>query len=247
MDKVLVGADATPSGGDAAALARVLASGEPEPVTVAHGSPGRGLCHAVEERHPDLLVLGSSHKAPAGHAGAGRTGRQVLHGAGCAVALAARGLGEQPFALRHIVVGVDRSGEAGAALAVAREIARSTGARLTAVAVVDDRLPATVAPAGMAIELAQWDELVRANRVRTEELIAAVTAEDDDVEGELRVGDPAEELAEVAEGADLLVIGSRQWGPLSRLVVGSTGEELVHRAPCSLLVVPRPVAETSKT
>ena len=43
-----------------------------------------------------------------------------------------------------------------------------------------------------------------------------------------------------AAGADLLVIGSRRWGPLSRLVVGSTGEELVRESPCSLLLVPRP-------
>ena len=206
-------------------------------------SPGRALCHAVEHERPDLLVLGSSHKATAGCAGAGRTGRQVLHGAACAIALAARGLHEQPFALRHVVVGVNRSDEAGAALAAARKLARRTGARLTAVAVVDDRLPATVAPAGMAIELAQWDELVSANRARTEELIASVTGQSDGTEGEIRVGDPADELASAAEDADLLVIGSRHWGPLSRLVIGSTGEELVRHAPCSLLVVPRPVAE----
>jgi nucleotide-binding universal stress UspA family protein len=206
-------------------------------------SPGRALCHAVEHEHPDLLVLGSSHKAAAGRAGAGRTGRQVLHGAACGVALAARGLHEASFALRRVVVGVDRSEEAGAALALACGLARRAGAALTVVAVVDDRLPATTAPAGMALELAQWDELVKAQRTLTEQLLADVLAREEGAEGELRVGDPAEELATVAGGADLLVLGSRHWGPLSRLVVGSTGEELVRDAPCSLLVVPRPVAE----
>ena len=39
------------------------------------------------------------------------------------------------------------------------------------------------------------------------------------------------------------MIGSRRWGPLSHLVVGSTGEERVREAPCSLLVVPRPAEE----
>ena len=206
-------------------------------------SPGRALCHAVEREHPGLLVLGSSHKAAAGRVGAGRTGRQVLHGAACAVALAARGLHEAPFALRRVIVGVDRSEEAGAALAVAVALARRADAKLLVVTVVDDRLPATTAPAGMALELAQWDELVKAQRTLSEQLLGDVLAREQFGEGELRVGDPAEELAGAAHGADLLVLGSRHWGPLSRLVVGSTGEELVRNAPCSLLVVPRPAAE----
>ena len=54
------------------------------------------------------------------------------------------------------------------------------------------------------------------------------------------MGDPAQELAHVAQEADLLVVGSRRWGPLSRLGVGSTGEELMRETPCSLLLVPRP-------
>jgi nucleotide-binding universal stress UspA family protein len=205
-------------------------------------SPGRALCHAVKRERADLLVLGSSRRRDEGRAGAGRTGRQVLHGAACAVALAARGMHEAPHPLERVVVGVDRSEEAGAALALADELARATGARLTAVAVVDDRLPATVAPAGMAIELVQWDELVAVQRTQADRLLADVTARFDRMAGQARVGDPAEELARVAEGADLLVIGSRQWGPLSRLVIGSTGEELLRDVPCSILLVPRPEA-----
>lgn len=204
-------------------------------------SPGRALCHEIEHEHADLLVLGSSSRLGAGSAGAGRTGRQVLHGAGCAVAFAAHGLAATgPVVLRRVVVGVDRSEEAGAALALAREVSAAAGARLTAVAVVDDRLPATVAPAGMAVELVQWDELVDAQREQTERLVAELGERHAGLEAEIRVGDPAEELAAAAGGADLLVIGSRRWGPLSRLVVGSTGEELAREAPCSLLLVPRP-------
>ncbi len=290
MRKVLVGADATPSGRDAVVLARALAAADdPDVVLVgaytdplltfppvlrrsshageevermllelraelapqartharADLSPGRALCHEIEREHADLLVLGSSHKVPDGRAGAGRTGRQALHGAACAVAVAAHGLAgrETPFALRRVVVGVDRSPESQAALELARTLAAAAGARLTAIAVVDDRLPATVAPAGMAVELVQWDELVGAQREHTEALLAEVAEQVPGAEGELRVGDPAEELAAVAEGADLLVVGSRRWGPLSRLVVGSTGEELVRGAPCSLLLVPRPAQE----
>ena len=207
-------------------------------------SPGRALCHAIAHERADLLVLGASRRVGDGRAGVGRTGRQALHGAGCAVALAAHGIADGPYALREVVVGVDRSAEAQAALALACSLADAAGARLTAVAVVDDRLPATVAPAGMAIELVQWDELVESHRAQTERLLAELAERAPAVTTELRVGEPAEELAAAAAAdADLLVIGSRRWGPLSRLVVGSTGEELVREAPCSLLLVPRPDEE----
>jgi len=209
----------------------------------ADSSPGRALCHAIPDEHADLLVLGSSRRVPESCAGVGRTGRQALHGAGCAIALAAHGVATSGFALRRIVVGVDRSPEAGAALTLARALADGSGAQLTAVAVVDDRLPATIAPAGMAVELVQWDELVGAHREQTERLLAELTERAPALNTELRVGEPADELAAAAAGADLLVVGSRSWGPFSRLVVGSTGEELVREAPCSLLLVPRPAEQ----
>jgi nucleotide-binding universal stress UspA family protein len=53
-------------------------------------------------------------------------------------------------------------------------------------------------------------------------------------------GDPAEELATLAERLDLLVLGSRAYGPSGRLLSGSTSMQLARRAACPLLVVPRP-------
>jgi nucleotide-binding universal stress UspA family protein len=53
-------------------------------------------------------------------------------------------------------------------------------------------------------------------------------------------GDPAEELATMAEHLDLLVLGSRAYGPSGRLLSGSTSMQLARRAACPLLVVPRP-------
>ena len=53
-------------------------------------------------------------------------------------------------------------------------------------------------------------------------------------------GDPAEELATMAEHLDLLVLGSRAYGPSGRLLSGSTSTKLARRAACPLLVVPRP-------
>jgi nucleotide-binding universal stress UspA family protein len=59
----------------------------------------------------------------------------------------------------------------------------------------------------------------------------------DDVE--TLTGKPAEALATRAGDLDLLVVGSRGWGPVRRLLLGSTSEQVVRDAPSSVLVVPR--------
>ena len=52
-------------------------------------------------------------------------------------------------------------------------------------------------------------------------------------------GDPVDALLDEVgrEGADLLVLGTVARGPLGRLLLGSTTEQLMHLAPCDLLLV----------
>jgi nucleotide-binding universal stress UspA family protein len=53
------------------------------------------------------------------------------------------------------------------------------------------------------------------------------------------VGQPAEQLAVFSDNVDLLVVGSRGYGQLGRLVHGSTSLKLGKSAHCPLLVHPR--------
>ena len=71
---------------------------------------------------------------------------------------------------------------------------------------------------------------------------AAADATGADAAVEVSRGRPADALMELAEQADLLVIGSRRWGAATRVLVGSTGEALLHDAACPVVVVPRPAA-----
>ena len=48
-----------------------------------------------------------------------------------------------------------------------------------------------------------------------------------------------EELAAFGDEVDLLVVGSRSYGPWRRLVLGSTSNYLERHARCCLLVLPR--------
>ncbi len=78
------------------------------------------------------------------------------------------------------------------------------------------------------------DEILQEANSRLEEL--------PDVEGHAVYGLVGEELAVFGDQMDILVVGSRGYGPLKRLVVGSTSEYLQRHARCALLVLPRTAA-----
>jgi nucleotide-binding universal stress UspA family protein len=63
------------------------------------------------------------------------------------------------------------------------------------------------------------------------------------VEGRAVYGLTGEELAAFSDELDLLVVGSRSYGPIKRLVLGSTSDYLERHARCSLLVLPRSAAQ----
>jgi nucleotide-binding universal stress UspA family protein len=65
-----------------------------------------------------------------------------------------------------------------------------------------------------------------------------------DVEPHAVYGQPAEELAMYSASLDLLVVGSRGYGPIGRLIHGSTSQQLAHSARCPLLVLTRAARAT---
>jgi nucleotide-binding universal stress UspA family protein len=204
----------------------------------------RGLERVVRCEHRDLLVVGSSRHAGRGHVRIGKRTRQLLGEIKCPLAIAPRGLHQEPVReLRRIGVGYDGSHEADAALGLAGAIAQAAGAELHVTAVVDDRIPpigwSAMARGGAAVP--RWEEAVLAELRSLRELVASAFAVLE-VAGdtEVRRGRPAEALLKLSGGVDLLVIGSRRWGPVARLLLGSTGESVAHNAACPLLVVPRP-------
>jgi nucleotide-binding universal stress UspA family protein len=61
----------------------------------------------------------------------------------------------------------------------------------------------------------------------------------DGVKARAAYGDPIEELTLYSASLDLLVIGSRGYGPLGRLVYGGVAQRLARTARCPLLVLTR--------
>lgn len=207
--------------------------------SVADLSVSRALSHFAERTHAGLVVIGSSSTAPARRAAIGRRGRQLLQDVPFATAVARRGLAEQPVALRRIAVGDDGGPEAQVAKTTAIELCRASGATLVIGGVVDDHYPLIV---GAAPESLPEYERIWADeraRIQTEQEEAA-SKFDVDTEVHAVIGDPGIELRQLSNQVDLIVVGSRRWGPIARTISGGVGETLVADAGCSVLIVPRP-------
>ncbi len=206
-------------------------------------SVAHGLARVVTREQVDLLVVGSTRGIPTGRVEIGRRTRQLLGSAPCALAVAPRGLrSRDKLELRVIGVGYDGTPEAAEALWQAGSLARAAGARLRVRAVVDDRLPYMgVVPAEGDELQAIWDDVVppgvESLRADAERASVATGA---DAAVEVGPGSPIRELVAISREVDLLAIGSRHWGSAASVLLGGTGEELMHWASCSVMVTPRP-------
>ena len=193
-------------------------------VTATDHFVARSLQRVVQRQHRDLLVVGSSRQGPEGRVRIGKRTRQLLCHFECALAVAPRGLHKNPGSLRRSGVGYDGGAEANAALALAASIAVAAGAELLVQTVVDDRLPGLAWSSLGGVLGLTWDEVIQAEMERMRDQ-AATAGQRTEARPDVAVarGRPAGALLALCERVDLLVIGSRRWGPTARLLLGSTG------------------------
>ena len=207
---------------------------------VSAASESRGLHELAEQERAEVVVVGSAHRGPLGRTYPGGTGDRLLHGSARPVAVAPRGLREDPPpALRTIAVAFLDTPEAHEALAFAAALGQRGGARLRLLSVVPSRAEVFAPVVGRDAELAF---AARAREVFRAALDGALAGLGGRVEatGELLEGDVVDALATVdRRDADLLVCGSRGYGPLRRVLLGGVSSRLLRRAACPLLVVPR--------
>jgi nucleotide-binding universal stress UspA family protein len=184
----------------------------------------------AEQNAADLLVVGSHSRGFAGRVLVGDDTRASLNGASCAVAVAPRGYVARSGGFLRIGVGYDFSPESRAALAVARELASRDGAKLGVLHVVTMPAWGYIGPMP-----GNWGEIIEDDRREAEQKVAKL----EDVDARAVYGLAVEELSAYGDRVDLLVVGSRNYGPVRRLVLGSTSLGLARHARCALLVLPR--------
>jgi nucleotide-binding universal stress UspA family protein len=239
--QVVVGYEENDRGEDARVLAERIVErdgGELKIVHVEKGSPSDAFQALAEKGEADLVVLGSTHHAHIGSVAPGSVAEHLLHGARCRLVIAPKGYAQADHSedrLRVAAVGFDGMAESHAALEEAARLASRFGASLRVIGV------ATPVPAMGAAAAAQAG--AEAGPDFQSQLNNAVAG----LPPELRAlpvferGDPVRKLLECAEmGVDLLVLGSRGFGPVMRLLIGSVSSRVIREAPCPVLVVPRP-------
>ena len=205
----------------------------------ANPSPAHALHDLAEAEHAELIVVGSSHTGRLGRVAPGSTGERLLHGAPCAIAVVPHGYRtsrEQP--IRRIGVAYDGSDEAAAAVAAAIELARTFSAELEIIGVV---APETYTGSGMlAGPTYTFEDLEHSVQESLDVVIAGIPS-DVTAESVRLTGDPADQLGERSAALDLMLAGSRGYGPLRSVLVGGVSGRLMHTVQCPVIVIPRGV------
>jgi nucleotide-binding universal stress UspA family protein len=202
-------------------------------------SAARGLQELSAAESATVIVVGSA--ATEGfdrRVFAGSTASRLLSGAELPVAIAPKGLATENWdGPTRIGVAYLATDEGTVALLAAGELARRTGASLhlfTAVPEEASVVPWLVGVDGEKSFVATVREGVQRS---LDEAVAAL--EGLDVTADLLVGDVIRLLSDLP-GIDLLVCGSRAYGPVRRVLLGGVSSRLMHRSTVPLLVVPRP-------
>jgi len=210
--------------------------GEVEYRSVASSSAAHGLHDLAEEVQAEVIVVGSGRTAPKQRLFAGSTAERLLAGSHCPIAVAPSEIPGPPGGLGRIGVAYVDTPDGRAALVEGAKLARRVGASLRLYTVVADRdasLPFLVG------DDAEHAFLETARETYEESLRrAAATVDGVEVDWTLLEGKVSAALAELDE-VDVLVCGSRGYGPARRVLLGGVSTRLVRGAKVPVVVVPR--------
>lgn len=198
-----------------------------ELLSVAATTVGAGIKAAAGKIAADLIVVGSCHRSAIGRVVSGNDAMSTLHQAPCAVAIAPRGYATAGGTMKTIGVAYDGSHQSTVALTAGRHLAQEVAATVKAL----DVEQITVHGFAWVAAYAESEQILISNARQRLGDIAGVDLE-------VVVGLPGDELVRFSDDVDLLVCGSRDRGPVKRVMLGSTSDFLVRHARSPLIIVP---------
>jgi nucleotide-binding universal stress UspA family protein len=220
---------------------------------VGHHSAARGLAHAVAEVKPRLLVLGSAHHAEHGHVRPGGTAERLLAGSPCPVAVVPRGHEIRAGGIKVVGVAFAPTREGREALHLAAELAQVRHALLRVIMVLDPKHASEQSSGMMAGQHGDTDPaeaIAGRHRLEARSVLDTAIAElAPGVETDVDVlfQDPAEGLVAASRNVDLLVMGSRGYGPMRSVMLGGVSRRVVVQSACPVVVVPRGADATAES
>jgi nucleotide-binding universal stress UspA family protein len=201
------------------------------------GSPAGALQRLAARKDAGVIVVGSSARGPVGRVLPGAVTDRLLHGAPCAVAVAPVGFEHRDRSLDLIGVAFLERADGRAALATGCDLARAGGGSVRVLTVrepTDWRFTGVLDAEQLAASQRMADEAAE----RTLRAGVGAVPEARSAGGALLHGRPEEALAAASTDFDLLVCGSRGYGPVRTVLLGGVSHSLVRHAGCPVLVVP---------
>lgn len=216
-----------------AAVSAKLDADHTEHRVVGRSAPS-GLTRIAEEVSASAVVIGSSTNGSIGRVLVGDVGATLASGLQCSLIVAPQGYEQgRPDAIKQIGVAFDDSPESQHALEHAVRLARDLGADLRLIGVVP--APST---GGRFLHAGFGQQQLTVEEMDARLSEAAAQA-GDEIGYEIRTGDPAECLSDASSDFDLLVLSSRGYGPLRRVMMGGVALRVMRSATSPVLVVPR--------
>jgi nucleotide-binding universal stress UspA family protein len=214
--------------------------------TLQGSSAASALHDAAESYEAGLLVVGSSAHAGHGRVAAGSTAARLLAGSPCPVAVAPAGWEREDSP--HTIGAAFRDTEDGReALRAALALARRAHAHLRVLTVVEEGLRAALEAEptqlagrhGTTVDDVIGEYELSARKVAQAALDELDADHEAEAEVESWVGEPGSVLVDVTRHLDLLVCGSRGYGPMRAVLLGAVSHRIVAEAHCPVTVVPR--------
>jgi nucleotide-binding universal stress UspA family protein len=201
---------------------------------VLYGHPTQELVRAAGEDF--LLVVGSRGRGSVAGLMLGSVSQSCAQYATGTVVVV-RGRRADPSA-GHVVAGIDGSAESICALRFAAEAARHREVPLRVIHAWTMPYLGFAGPATRLPQEAVDDLTEQAQQILRDSIDrAALDVRQTDLEARLVHGPAAPSLLQAAEGADLLVVGSRGLGGWKGLLLGSVSTQCVTESPCPVAVV----------
>lgn len=202
-------------------------------------SPAESLEAIADAEDADLIVIGSASRGPIGRTLLGSVSGSVVTGSSHAVAIAPHGYAEQTSRrLLEFAVAFDGSPEAWAALETGVGLAERCHGSLTVIAVADYPYYG-YATSWSVLTTGEIRDAEHTEKRRVLDLAMKRIPEGLGAESRLLTGSAGVLLSEVSGEFDLLIAGSRSYGPLRRTLLGSTTHKLAQSAGCPVLILPR--------
>lgn len=197
------------------------------------GAPAYTLLKKALEWQTDLIIVGSHGRSALGRFVLGSVSQKLVTEASCAVRVA-RGQSIDPAIPPRLIIGVDGSPGAEAAVRTVANRTWLAGTEVRLVAAIDEVISEVIG----YLDTTQhqgWSWLQDTLEAAEKILLAAGL----EVTPHLLKGDPKHVLLKEAEKweADCIFVGARSLGRLERLRLGSVSSAVTARAHCSVEVV----------